>query len=139
MKFEEIVRFAKYCVVGVLNTLVTMGVIYLCKSFLGWNLYLSNFLGYAAGILNSFLCNRSWVFNSGGRPGAELLRFLAGAGICYLVQLWVVWMVTRSTIGEFDYAFGHIVISGYGIATILGNIVYTLAFFVYNRIVTFRE
>ena len=32
-----------------------------------------------------------------------------------------------------------IVISGYGIATVLGNVVYTLANFVYNRTVTFRN
>ncbi|MDE6040737.1 MAG: GtrA family protein [Muribaculaceae bacterium] len=136
--FGRIAQFVKYCLVGVLNTLITMGVIYLCKSFLGWNIYLSNFLGYAAGILNSFFCNRSWVFESDGRVSPQLVRFLCGAGLCYLIQLWAVWMVTNSPVGEFDYCFHRIVISGYGIATVLGNIVYTLAFFVYNRLVTFR-
>ena len=38
---EKMLQFVKYCIVGVLNTLVTLGVIYICKSFLGWNLYLS--------------------------------------------------------------------------------------------------
>lgn len=137
-KTERLIQFVKYCMVGVLNTLVTMGVIYLCKSFLGMNLYVSNILGYVAGVINSFLCNKTWVFHSKGSYGREAVRFLLGFAVCYLLQLWVVWMLTESPFGGFEFAFGRIVISGYGIATILGNIVYTLANFVYNRLVTFR-
>ena len=33
-RFDRFVQFIKYCIVGVLNTLVCFGVIYLCKSFL---------------------------------------------------------------------------------------------------------
>ena len=75
---EKMLQFVKYCIVGVLNTLVTLGVIYICKSFLGWNLYLSNVLGYVAGVVNSFLCNKSWVFKSDGSYMREAVRFLAG-------------------------------------------------------------
>ncbi len=138
-KFAHAMQFVRYCIVGVLNTLVTMGVIYICKSFLGMNLYVSNLLGYAAGIANSFVCNRSWVFASNGHAGRQLVRFACGAGVCYLLQLWVVWMLTESPLGEFNYLIAGIVISGYGIATILGNVVYTLAFFVYNRLITFAQ
>lgn len=135
----KMLQFVKYCIVGVLNTLVTLGVIYICKSFLGWNLYLSNVLGYVAGVVNSFLCNKSWVFKSDGSYMREAVRFLAGFLVCYLLQLWVVWAITaKSIIGHCDFAVAGIVISGYGIATLVGNVVYTLANFVYNRMVTFR-
>lgn len=136
---EKMLQFVKYCIVGVLNTLVTLGVIYICKSFLGWNLYLSNVLGYVAGVVNSFLCNKSWVFKSDGSYMREAVRFLAGFLVCYLLQLWVVWAITaKSIIGHNNFAVLGIVISGYGIATLVGNVVYTLANFVYNRMVTFR-
>lgn len=136
---EKLLQFVKYCIVGVLNTLVTLGVIYICKSFLGWNLYVSNVLGYIAGVVNSFVCNKSWVFKSGGSYGGEALRFVLGFVVCYLIQLWVVWVITaKSVIGQYDFAVAGVVISGYGIATLVGNVVYTLANFVYNRMVTFR-
>lgn len=138
MKKEELARFVRYCIVGVLNTLVTLGVIYLCKSMLGWNLYVSNALGYIAGVTNSFYCNKQWTFRSRGKAGAEAVRFLAGFGLCYGLQLLVVWMITRTIIGQYNYLIAGIVISGYGIATLIGNVVYTLANFVYNRLVTFR-
>lgn len=135
---EKIIQFVKYCLVGVLNTLVTFGVIYLCKSFLGWNLYLSNALGYVCGVINSFLCNKSWVFKSKGGYRREALRFLCGFGICYCLQFIVVLLITESPIGIINFEVLGIVISGYGIATLLGNVVYTIANFIYNRLVTFR-
>jgi len=135
---NKYVQFVKYCLVGVLNTLVTLGVIYLCKSVLGWNPYLSNALGYVCGVINSFMFNKQWVFRSRGAYRREALRFVAGFGLCYLVQLAVVWLLTRS-IGDFNYVFSGIVLSGYGIATLVGNVVYTLANFAYNRLVTFRS
>ncbi len=135
---EKAAQFIKYCIVGVLNTLVTLGVIYLCKSMLGWNLYVSNALGYIAGVTNSFF-NKQWTFRSKGSYRREAVRFLVGFGICYALQFVLVWMLTQSDFGDFDFRFFGIVISGYGIATLLGNVVYTLANFVYNRLVTFRD
>ena len=135
---EKILQFVRYCLVGVLNTLVTLGVIYLCKSFLGWNLYVSNALGYICGVINSFLCNKSWVFKSKGGYRKEAIRFFIGFGLFYALQFFVVWMLTNSWIGSLDFMVYGVVISGYGIATLLGNVMYTLANFVYNRTVTFK-
>jgi len=135
-RHQKSMQFVKYCIVGVLNTLVTLGVIYLCKSLLGWNLYVSNALGYICGVVNSFVCNRQWVFHSHGHYGREALKFIVGFLLCYGLQFIVVWMLT-STYGKYDFRILGIVLSGYGIATLIGNVVYTLANFVYNRMVTF--
>lgn len=134
---EKLTQFIKYCLVGVLNTLVCIGVIYLCKSLLGINPYVSNALGYICGVINSFLCNKQWVFHSKGSYRREALRFVLGFFLCYALQFLVVWMLT-SRFGDYDFLILGIVLSGYGIATLLGNIVYTLANFVYNRTVTFK-
>lgn len=137
LRHQKSLQFVKYCIVGVLNTLVTLGVIYLCKSLLGWNLYVSNALGYICGVVNSFVCNRQWVFRSHGHYGREAIKFIVGFLLCYGLQFLVVWMLT-STYGKYDFLILGIVLSGYGIATLIGNVVYTLANFVYNRMVTFN-
>ena len=66
MKATELLRFIRYCIVGAMNTAITLGVIYLCHSILGWGEYLSNVIGYIAGLINSFLWNRAWVFRAQG-------------------------------------------------------------------------
>lgn len=134
----KVMQFVKYCIVGALNTMVCLGVIFVCKSLVGVNPYLSNILGYAAGLINSFLWNKQWVFRTHGGYSREALRFLAGFALCYVLQLAVVFALNTSPFGKFEVGIFGFVLSGYGIATLLGNVVYTLANYVYNRLVTFR-
>lgn len=138
MQRKNIEQFIKYCLVGVLNTLVCLGTIFICKSLLGVNPYLSNAIGYCVGVLNSFLWNRSWVFKSNGRFSREAIRFFIGCGVCYLAQLSVVMVLTQSHFGSYEFHLPGFVLSGYGIATLLGSVVYSLCNFVYNRICVFR-
>ena len=131
-------RFVKYCAVGVLNTLITLGVIFVCKSVIGLDPYLSNILGYVAGVANSFIWNKNWVFQSDGGYGSEGLRFLGGFAICYALQFATVWTLTQSSLGPMEFHLPMITLSGYGVATLIGNVVYTVANFLYNKIVTFK-
>lgn len=131
-------QFVKYCLVGGLNTVVTFVVIFVCKALLGVNPYVSNALGYVAGVINSFVWNKQWVFRSKGRYRSEAVRFVVGFAVCYALQFAAVWALNQSDFGKLRFDIHGFVISGYGIATIIGNILYTLANFVYNRLVTFK-
>lgn len=135
---HPLVQMVKYGMVGVLNTLITLAVIFLCKSVLGVNEYLSNFLGYFFGILNSFICNRIWVFHSHAKIQSSLPRFLAGCGICYLLQFVILYLLTDA-FGDVEYDLGFFVLSGYGVATLIAMVVYTAANFLYNKLVAFRK
>lgn len=141
MKIDQskpIVQLVKYALVGCLNTLLTLGVIFLCKSILGINDYVSNALGYIVGLINSFIWNKNWVFRSSGGYRRELVLFLIGFAMCYALQFMVVWVINQSWFGDTEYDLGFFVISGYGIATLVGNVAYTGANFIYNRLVTFK-
>ncbi len=141
-------QFVKYIIVGGMNTLVTLAVIFILKSMFGLNPYFSNAVGYAAGLVNSFLWNRGWVFHSEGKRIGEAARFLLGFGLCYLLQLATVWMLaTRTHLNEMLVSMplphlpllpAEFTLSGYGIATIIGMMVYTVANYAYNRWVTFK-
>lgn len=136
---REMLRFVKYCMVGVLNTLLTLGVIFLCKSLLGVNPYISNAAGYLVGVTNSFLWNKKWVFHSSGGMRSEAVKFLCGFGICYALQFLVVWGLNQSSFGDIEVYLYVFTLSGYGIATLIGNVAYTVANFAYNRLVTFKQ
>lgn len=138
-------QFARYLVVGGINTVVTLLCIFVLKSLLGVNPYVANAAGYVAGIINAFIWNRTWVFRSNGQRTAEALRFVIGFAACYLMQLLCVWSLSTftplaDTLCHISTPFIHksVTISGYGIATIIGMAVYTAANYIYNRTVTFR-
>lgn len=135
---EKVLQFIKFCLVGVLNTVVCMGAIYICNSFLRMGPYISNFLGYVAGMVNSFLCNKQWVFQSDGGYIREGIKFIIGWGLCYGIQFLVMWTVNTS-LGPVEYHYRDITISGYGVATLVGMCSYTFCNYIYNRLVTFRK
>ena len=69
-------HFVKYNLVGIMNTLITLLVVWVLHQLLDWNLELSNFLGFIAGGCNSYLMNRIWNFKSQNEKKGEVLRFL---------------------------------------------------------------
>lgn len=136
---KTMIQLVKYLVVGVMNTLITLFVIFACKTWLQVNPYVSNAIGYVAGLINSFLWNRTWVFRSNGKMTRQAVVFLTGFCVCYAIQFMVVWLLNQSWFGHTQYMLlPGVFVTGYGIATLIGNVCYTLSNFVYNRLVTFK-
>lgn len=146
MKATELLRFVRYCIVGAINTAITLGVIYLCHSLLGLGEYLSNVIGYIAGLINSFLWNRAWVFRAQGSRRRQAVRFAVGFAICYGIQLAVVFALCHTSLISYHLSLTpcllpltcDITITGYAIATLIGNVAYTLCNYLYNKHITFR-
>lgn len=136
---DSAVQFIKYAVVGVMNTLVTLIIIFVCKSLMGVNEYVANALGYVGGLINSFMWNRTWVFHAGSGWKRQAVRFGLGFAICYALQFAIVWTLTeRTPYGNMVWDIYGFSISGYGVATLIGMVAYTLANFVYNKLFAFK-
>jgi putative flippase GtrA len=72
----------RYSLAGVVNGIVSYSVIFTCMT-LGLTPGVSNALGYAAGLVTSFLQSKHWVFRSQGRMLDEWLRFIVVFLISY--------------------------------------------------------
>lgn len=117
----------KFSIVGILNTFVGLGVIFLCMKLLKLPYLPSNFIGYAAGLLNSFIWNKLWTFQSKRWNRFELVLFLVIFFISFLVQLaGVVFLVEIIDIKP-EYA------------QVIGIGLYTITNFIGNRFITFRS
>lgn len=82
-------NFIKYNIIGVMNTLITLLVVWILHQWLDWNIELSNFLGFIAGGVNSYICNRIWNFKSQNKKRAEVVRFLIVFLVSYALNLLV--------------------------------------------------
>ncbi len=139
VKNSDIRQFMKFITVGVMNTLITLAVIFLLKSLLHVNPWLSNAAGYIAGLLNAFFWNKAWVFRSSNGMSREAVKFLAGFLLCYGLQLGCTWFITDPLgVGALLWTVSGFTFSGYALATVMGMAVYTISNFIYNRLVTFR-
>lgn len=138
-QIEAVRQFSRYAIVGVINTLLTLIVIFICKGVLHINPWVSNAAGYVAGFINSFILNKTWVFRSDKKVAGEAIKFCVGFLLCYGLQLLVTWLLTDHTaIGDIVWNLPGFTLSGYALATLLGMGFYTIANFVFNRTVTFK-
>lgn len=135
------IQLVKYGLVGVSNSLITLVVIFICNDILGMKLMLADVLGYVAGLINSFVWNKNWVFKSHNhRLRNEMMLFFVGFLVCFGLQFLTV-LLLRNPMKGLGISMLDIpsdVIGEY-VAVCLGMVVYTLSNFVYNRCVTFRK
>ena len=64
MQAAQFVRFVRFALVGVLNTVVDFGMFVLLQSILHTNLYTANAIAYLLAVVNSFLMNKYWTFSN---------------------------------------------------------------------------
>lgn len=124
-KKEEALLIVRYGAVGILNTLVTIATYFLLRR-VGVGPDMANFLSYLAGILNSYVFNRLWVFRSReNRYLREGAVFFLGAALCWALQ-WVAFRLLLLCLSE-------------RAAYLIGMCVYPGLNYLYNRLVTFKR
>ena len=88
-------QFARFLSVGVLNTLLGYGIIFLAMYGLKWSPEASNLLGYGIGLIVSFMLSKTFTFRSSAAVSGELIRFLIVFAIAYGANLAVLSFAVR--------------------------------------------
>jgi putative flippase GtrA len=87
--FGQAVRFG---MVGVINTLAGLSVIYGLMFFTATSAEMANAAGYGVGFTISFSLNKKWTFGHAGKSRDAFLRYAGLAAACYFVNLGVLMM-----------------------------------------------
>jgi putative flippase GtrA len=91
---NEIGKLIRYGLVGIINSIVGFSMI-LTAMALGVGPVTANALGYAVGLLTSFVLNTSWSFQQSRLTWASAARFLVSFGIAYTLNLLVLaWAIS---------------------------------------------
>ena len=117
----------RFAAVGVVNTTVTLAVIYGAKYFLALGDAPANLAGYVIGLLVSFLLNSAWTFAYRGEVIAALVRFCLAFALSYCLNLSVVLFLIQSV--QFNDYLSHLA----------GMPIYTACFFLTCKFFVFRE
>lgn len=117
----------RYSIVGILNTIIGLSVIFLLYNYFHFDYILANVAGYFFGLVNSFIWNKKWTFKSSEHYTKELIPFLIVFGISYLINLiTVIFMVESLKINP-------------NIAQVLGIAAYSSTNFLINKYWTFSK
>ena len=136
-------HFVKYNIIGIVNTAITLAVVWVLHQMLDWNLELSNFLGFVAGGFNSYICNRIWNFKSTNRKRSEIVRFVSVFVISYAINFLVleggVFLLTKTQCCNCVTNFISQFMKPTYFANIAANIVYVLVSFTLYKKWVFRK
>ena len=142
---KSFVQLLKFILIGASNTLLDLVVTFALNAIFGIY-YLAKIIGYACGILNSYIWNSRWTFREERRRDArEILTFIAvnlvtlglSLGLMYLFRdvcgLDVWWM---NTFGENWFTR---LISGSFFCTVLSTGIALIVNFIGNKLIVFRR
>ena len=140
---KTIVQLFKYGVIGVMNTLITAVSFYLLNTWLKVPYGPANIIGYVLGVINSFIWNRNWVFKTKKNFKREALLFGCGFIICWILQGGVSLLLLEGfgwkNLPVDTIPFLPMEKAGQNIVMVISMVVYTIANYVYNRTVTFKQ
>ncbi len=136
-------QLIKYAVVGILNTLVTLISFWFLNTCIEFSYGISNAIAYVLGVINSFVWNRTWVFKAHNNIGREAALFVVGYMLCYGLQIMVSWFLLEGldwkSLPQDVIPFFPMAKAGQNITMVVAMGFYTIANYIYNRFVTFKE
>lgn len=136
-------HFIKYNLIGLINTGLTLGVVFVLHQLWGMPVFWANLLGYVIGGVNSYILNRIWNFKSQNRKREEVLRFVVVFGVSYALNVAVLesslWLFTHWTpIFAWVAWWEHWFEVGFQ-AHVVANVAYVVASYGLYRYWVFRE
>lgn len=120
-------QILRFLIVGVANTAVGLGTIFMLKWAGGMGDVPANLLGYLVGLCLSFVLNSQWTFRFSGNAGKSALRFGIVFLVSYAVNLLV--MIGLRDVWRVDSYLAHA----------LSVAPYTIVFFLGSRYFAFRD
>ena len=77
------IKFWKFILVGILNTVVGMGLQFLFFNLFGWGEWTSSIIGYILGIILSFFLNKYFTFKNKENGWKPIAKFALNIAVCY--------------------------------------------------------
>lgn len=78
-------QFLKFCLVGIVNTLVGTAVMYGLYNLAHCGYWFSSAMNYVVGSVVSYFLNKYFTFKSRSQSWQEILRFIINIAVCYLL------------------------------------------------------
>jgi putative flippase GtrA len=121
-----LLKFVKFCLVGLSGVIVDFGITFFCKEILRIQKYISNAFGFCIAATSNYILNRIWTFQS-DNPNItlEFTRFFFISLIGLGINLLIIWAMA-----------GKLKVNFY-LSKLVATIIVTLWNFLINAYYTF--
>ena len=115
----------RFLTVGVINTLLSITVIFCLKFFYSFSDVTANFIGYVAGLICSFILNKKWTFNHTGTLLQTVLKFILVFLVAYIANLMLVLLFIKFGVNAY-------------LSHLIGIPIYTAIFYLGSKLYVFK-
>ena len=144
------VSFRRFILVGIINTLVGLGVNYLLLWLLGMNgrvsdnaaYWIASAANYIVGSILSYFLNKYYTFRSRGKSASEVLRFVVNIIVCWILAYgtarpFIGWLFT----GRWIWPWENVKLPGAAgyVATLLGAGIFVILNYFGQRFFAFAK
>ena len=92
----------RFLLVGVVNTLVGAGIMFLLYNLAGCSYWLSSAANYIVGGVVSYFLNKYYTFKNTERSGKQVLRFALNVAVCWLLAYGIAKPLALRLLAGFD-------------------------------------
>ncbi|MCZ8514227.1 GtrA family protein [Paenibacillus filicis] len=128
--------FIRFLIVGLLNTLVGLGISFFSFNLLQFNYWASTFLGNTTGAVVSYVLNKKFTFRSQISIRSSWWRFVLVILSCYGVSYGASIGLAQACIRYFPQVPAGWLHNG---AIFMGNVLYTISNYLGHKHFTFRS
>ena len=126
------IRFLKFMVVGVVNTVVGTAVMFVMYNVFQQSYWISSASNYVVGSILSYFLNKYFTFESKKKSLSQVLKFVLNISLCYLVAYGiakpaVTWMLQGQQGALRD-----------NLAMVVGMVLFTLLNYIGQRAYVFK-
>lgn len=135
------VKFWKFILVGVLNTLVGTGLQFLLFNLLGWNEWVSSVTGYFLGSVLSYFLNKYFTFKNQEKGIKPILKFALNIAVCYTIAYVIAiplisYICTANSLTMFGWSVEKF--SG-NLSMVVGSCLFVACNYIGQRFFAFKE
>ncbi len=130
---KEIGEMLRFIIVGLINTLVGSGVMFIAFNLFNLSYWVSSALNYVIGSICSYLLNKYFTFKSNSKSAREILVFIVNILICYLVAYGLARPISRLIFSGFEQNIQD------NIALLAGMVVFTGLNYIGQKFFVFKK
>lgn len=135
------VKFWKFILVGVLNTLVGTGLQFLLFNLIGWNEWVSSVTGYFLGSVLSYFLNKYFTFKNQEKGIKPILKFALNIAVCYTIAYVIAiplisYICTANSLTMFGWSVEKF--SG-NLSMVVGSCLFVACNYIGQRFFAFKE
>lgn len=125
--------FVRFIIVGIINTLVGMSIMFLLFNIFGCSYWISSAANYIVGSILSYILNRNFTFHSSQKQWKSVIKFTVNILICYLIAYGIAKpFILYTMVGVSSRSQGNI-------ALLLGSILFVILNYTGQKLFVFKK